>query len=196
MLKKYIKEQLSTYLSSIADKHVYAISILVTCNEGYSYKTISRFFNVSISYNCNSDNQNEFETEEKWNIAFWDDSDEYFIIDPEDNTQGAEILYQWFQNNSILNVGYEDESQMYDENMNYIGNGPNGYKELCLLIAKIINELRKSGVVCDIIKDIPVLIHDYDYSWYIIDFITIANPNNEADEFLDYYRRNINNTVK
>lgn len=190
MLERYIIEQVLKYLLTIKNKDVYALLILVTCNEGCSYKDIDSFMSVSINYNCNNYDKSITE-EEKWNIAFWDDSNEYIIIDAEDNKEGAEILYKWYKDNNINDVGYEDEDQMYDENMNYIGTGPNGYKELCLLISKIIYNIKKSSVICDWLKNIPVLILNYDYSYYITDFITIANPYNEADAFLNYYRRNI-----
>lgn len=75
-------------------------------------------------------------------------------------------MYEWYQDNNITDIGYEDEEQMYD--------------------------LRKSDLVGNVLKNMPVLILAHDYSWYITDFIVTANPNNKADEFLDYYRSNIN----
>ena len=33
---------------------------------------------------------------------------------------------------------------------------------------------------------------DYDYSWYIVDFIKIANTNGQAEKFFEYYKNEFN----
>lgn len=37
---------------------------------------------------------------------------------------------------------------------------------------------------------IPVIVHDLDLVWYMEDATRNANPNGEAEEFLEYYSRN------
>ena len=99
-------------------------------------------------------------------------------------------MVDWYAENGVDNIGYEDDEQDYDDEMNYIGNGPNGCKELYALISEVVLNLRSDNEVGKIIADIPILIHDYEYSYYITKYIKSANPNKQADEFLKYYEEN------
>ena len=80
----------------------------------------------------------------------------------------------------------EDPELMYDEEMNYIGRGPNGYWELYEELTLAIKEIRKTGRSKNIIKRIPIIIHDYEYSWYVEGFTLAANPNGQAENFLKF----------
>ncbi len=187
MLREYLYEQIDKYLASIDDKDIYAVSVLVENNEDSVFNGISGFPSVRICYNAehNCENLSEL-SEERWNIAFWDICDEYAIIDYEENIDGARILYDWYIQNNIQNVGYENPESMYDEEMNYIGRGPNGYWELYEELTLAIKEIRKTGRSKNIIKRIPIIIHDYEYSWYVENFTLAANPDGQAENFLKF----------
>ena len=52
------------------------------------------------------------------------------------------ILMQWYEENNIKDIGYEDINKIYDEGYHYIGKGPNGYYELLQIIENIAKKLR------------------------------------------------------
>lgn len=118
---------------------------------------------------------------------FWGCNDEKHLIADD---KSAKLLVDWYAENGVDNIGYEDDEQDYDDEMNYIGNGPNGCKELYALISEVVLNLRSDNEVGKIIADIPILIHDYEYSYYITKYIKSVNPNGQADEFLKYYEEN------
>ena len=79
-----------------------------------------------ILYNTEKDCDNAPEcSEERWNIAEWDNSEEFFLADEDECVDGTEVLYQWFVSQGISEIR-EDESSMYDDDMKYIGKGPTG----------------------------------------------------------------------
>lgn len=100
-------------------------------------------------------------------------------------------MYQWFVSQEISEIR-EDESSMYDDDMNYIGKGPTGYYDLCCEIAGVVNQIQNEDIIRDKFKNIPILIVDYDYSWYIVDFVKIANTNGQAEKFFEYYKNEFN----
>ena len=87
--------------------------------------------------------------------------------------------------NSIDNIGYEDYNACYDDEMRYIGKGPVGYYELLSEITAVAKRLQDSGFIKNKFgAPIPIIIHDLEYPWYIIEATKKANPNGEADMFL------------
>ncbi len=52
-------------------------------------------------------------------------------------------------------------------------------------ITAVAKKLQDSGFVKDKFgRPIPIIIHDLEYPWYVIEATQKANPNGEADEFL------------
>ena len=87
--------------------------------------------------------------------------------------------------NGIDNIGYEDYDAGYDSQMRYIGKGPAGYYELLGEITAVANKLQSSGFIEGKFgRPIPIIIHDLEYPWYIIEATRKANPGGEADTFL------------
>ena len=126
MLKEYLYNEIKNYLKSIA-KDTYVISIFINFNECNVYDNIENFPNVSIFSNTLSDIEDCNDEEEKWNMAFWGCNDEIYLIADD---KSAKLLVDWYAENDVDNIGYEDDEQDYDDELNYIGNGPNGCKEL------------------------------------------------------------------
>mgnify|MGYP004433451087 FL=1 len=52
--------------------------------------------------------------------------------------------------------------------MNYIGKGPNGIFELVDLLSRIALNLRSTDIFKEAYGNIPIIIHDLDYSWYTV----------------------------
>ena len=96
----------------------------------------------------------------------------------------AKILFDWYDENSIDNIGYENYDICYDNEMRYIGKGPVGYYELLSEITAVANKLQTSGFVKNKFgRPIPIIIHDLEYSWYSIEATLNANSNGEANTF-------------
>lgn len=166
------------------DNGIYAISFLVYY--GYSdNKSLCDFPEFSIGYN--TEKMCEYaplDSEERWNVAFWEG--DMTIIIPNDDTTKA--LSNWYKEIGVENIGYEDEKMMYDEDFNYIGKGPNGYYELLCLVSDVAKRLQTDGTIKSKFGNIPIIVQDLEYAWYVKDVTLNANPNGEADNFLDFLK--------
>lgn len=183
-LQIYLESALSSVISSWNEKDIYAISFLVCANEAYEYGGCSNVTEFSVSYNTETDCGGAPPlSEERWNYAFWRQNETYLIEADADN-EGMKVLFDWYEENGIDNIGYEDSSTCYDEKMRYIGKGPAGLYELLQEIAAAARTLQNSGFIQRKFgRPIPIIIHDLEYSWYMIDATKAANANGEATEF-------------
>lgn len=183
--RKYLEEKICGVISGYEDEDIYAIAFFVEANEAYQYNGYSNVTQFSVSYNTEKDCEYaDGLSEVRWNYAFWRQNETY-IIDPDNKNEGAKILFEWYKENGIENIGFEDFDLSYDSDMNYIGKGPIGYFELLSEIAAVAKKLQESGFIKNKFgHSIPIIIHDLEYPWYIIEANKIANPNGEADMFL------------
>lgn len=184
-LQAYLENKLRDIISAWNENDIYAISFFVYSNEAYEYNGYSNVTKFSVSYNTENDCNGAGElSEERWNYAFWR-QDETPIIDDDNENEGIKILFDWYMENSIDNIGYEDYDVCYDDEMRYIGKGPVGYYELLSEITAVAKRLQDSGFIKNKFGvPIPIIIHDLEYPWYIIEATKKANPNGEADMFL------------
>lgn len=184
-LQAYLEKKLRSIISAWNEDDIYAISFFVYANEAYEYNGYSNVTNFSVSYNTENDCSGADElSEERWNYAFWR-QDETGVIEAEKGNEGIEILFAWYEENGVDNIGYEDCDACYDNEMRYIGKGPVGYYELLSEITAVANKLQNSGFIMNKFgRPIPIIIHDLEYSWYVIEATKKANPNGEADSFL------------
>lgn len=189
-LQAYLENKLRNVISSWNEDDIYAISFFVYSNEAYEYNGYSNVTKFSLSYNTENDCNGAGElSEERWNCAFWR-QDEIHIIDADNENEGIRILFEWYKENGIDNIGYEDCSACYDGEMRYIGKGPVGYCELLSEITAVAKRLQDSGFIINKFgKPIPIIIHDLEYTWYTIEATKDANSNGEADVFLSAMKR-------
>lgn len=175
--KKYFYDKFIEIINQWKEDEIAAISILVYSNETYVYKGIKNFFEISIGY---------IQKDDKY------DSDDVkglkVILNAEEDDETAEIILEFLVSNGVKNIGSEDFEKSYDENMNYIGKGPNGYYEILNMIAETARDLQLQGIVNKKFGKIPIIIHDLEYSWYSEEATILANPNNEAKDFIEYFR--------
>ena len=102
-----------------------------------------------ISYNTEEDCSGaEQYDEERWNYAFWR-QDESVIINPDYPDSLISQLFEWYKENNIQNIGYQDCDNCYDADCNYIGKGPVGHYELISLISDIAKQLQEEGFIKD-----------------------------------------------
>lgn len=183
-----ISEKIYSRVKSIMDtwseNGIYAISFFVYSNEAYQYKNYSNISTFAISYNTEDDCEGaDLYDEERWNYAFWR-QDETPIIDPDEEPEMTALLFDWYKENGITDIGKEDED-CYDSNFNYIGKGPVGHYELLQIISEVASKLQSEGYVEQHFgKDIPIIIHGLEYAWYDIEATKKANPHEEADTFI------------
>lgn len=183
-----LSEKLYSKIKSIIDTWcedgIYAISFFVYSNEEYQYKGFSNVSSFAISYNTEEDCEGaEQYSEERWNYAFWR-QDETPIIDPNEPDELTDLLFEWYKENNILNIGEEDED-CYDEDYNYIGKGPVGHYQLLTLVSEVAKHLQQECFLEKKFgKKLPIIIHGLEYEWYDIEATQNANINGEADVFL------------
>lgn len=184
-LQAYLENKLRDIISTWNEDDIYAISFFVYSNESYEYNGYSNVTTFSVSYNTESDCSGASAlSEERWNYAFWR-QDETPIIGVDGENEGIKILFDWYEENGIDNIGYEDYNACYDNKMKYIGKGPVGYYELLSEITAVAKKLQDSGFIKNKFgTQIPIIIHDLEYPWYIIEANKKANSNGEADIFL------------
>jgi len=112
--------EVKSIMGTWCENDIYAISFFVYSNESYEYKGFTNVSSFAISYNTEEDCQGAGEyDEERWNYAFWR-QDENPIIDPNEPNELTNLLFAWYKENGITNIGEEDDD-CYDENYNYIG---------------------------------------------------------------------------
>jgi len=183
-LQAYLEAKLLDVISTWHEDGIYAISFFVYSNESYKYKGYSNLTTFSVSYNTEKDCLGADElSETRWNYAFWRQN-ETPIIDTNNENEGIKILFDWYAEHGIDNIGYEDYEACYDDEMRYIGKGPIGYYELLSEITAVAKKLQDSGFIKNKFgTPIPIIIHDLEYPWYIIEATKRANSNGEADIF-------------
>ena len=165
---------------------IYAISFFVYSNESYEYREFQNVSYFAISYNTEEDCEGAGPyDEERWNYAFWR-QDESPIINPYEPNELTDLLFDWYKENGITNIGEEDED-CYDEDFNYIGKGPVGHYELLTMVAEVAKRLQQEGYTEQKFgKKLPIIIHGLEYAWFDIEATKNANTNGEANDFLKF----------
>ncbi|MBT2659218.1 hypothetical protein J7E81_29140 [Bacillus sp. ISL-18] len=103
-LTDYLYNKIEPIIESWDDEGIYALSFFVHTNE--ALENIPTF---AISYNTEEDCEHSSQLSgQRWNYAFWR-QDEIEIIGDEESTT---ILLQWYKENGIKDIGYEDETLM------------------------------------------------------------------------------------
>lgn len=111
------------------------------------------------------------------------------IIDPDEPNELTDLLFDWYKEHGILNIGEEDEN-CYDEDYHYIGKGPVGHYELLTLVSEVAKRLQQEGFLVNKFgKKLPIIIHGLEYAWYDIEATQNANINGEADVFLEAMKK-------
>lgn len=139
LLYQRIKEIINNW----NEENIYAVSFFVHSNECIEYNGVDNISTFAISYNTEKDciGAGQYD-EERWNYAFWR-QDEIPIIDPDYTDSLISQLFEWYKENGICNIGYEDVDNGYDSEGNYIGKGPVGHYELISLVADVAKQLQE-----------------------------------------------------
>ena len=185
-IEKILYDKVKSEISQWDEEDIYAISFFIHSNEAFEYNNFANVSTWAISYNAEADCGGAGPLDEKrWNYAFWR-QDETSIIDVDEPDEYTEALYKWYAEQGIENIGYEDVDNMYDEEYNYIGKGPVGHYELIGIAANVAKKLQEEGFVANRFKKpIPIIIHGLECTWYDIEATKKANPNGEADTYIN-----------
>lgn len=184
-LKEYLYQKVKKTMDEWDLSDAYSITFFIYSNEAYEYKEYSNVsvFNISMNNeiffreNYSGDDTGLY-SEERWNFAFLE-MEETEILDDE----GLEVLFEWYKQEGIENIGYEDPD-CYDEKMRYIGKGPVGYYELLQVVSEVAKQLIEEDYFlhrCG--KRIPIIIQDYELTWYVVEETKKVNIHNEAKDF-------------
>ncbi len=173
-----------TIIANWNEDGIYAISVFVCSNGAYKYNGFSNVSSFAISYNTEEDCEGAGKyDEERWNYAFWRQN-KTPIIDLDTPNQLTDLLFDWYKENGIVNIGQEDED-CYDEDYNYIGKGPVGHYELLTLVSEVAKRLQQEAFIEGKFgQKLPIIIHGLEYARYDIEATQNANVNGEADTFL------------
>lgn len=157
------------------EEDIYAVSFFVETNLAFSY---DGYYNVpafSVSFNTEADCDGAGPHDEKrWNYAFWR-QEETPIIEPEEDSAEMKLLFDWYRELGLENIGFQSEEQP----------DPVGYPELVRLIAKVARRIQEEGFLkARFGREIPILIHDLEYADCVMEATAYANPNGEAADFL------------
>ena len=188
-LEEYLYNRVLPVIQSWNEEGIYAISFYVYSNEAYVYNRVSNISEFSIGYlteeSCGHMSRLN---EEAWDFMCIREGEKY-IIEPNNNgnsnCEGLKILFDWYKENAIANIGFEDCNNAYDENMCYIGKGPVGYYELLCAVSNVARRLQIENIIKEKFGSIPIIVHDLEYPWYIKEATENANPNGEASDFFE-----------
>ncbi len=185
-LEDYLYKNIKQLILNIDEPDVYAISLVVEAEWSNEYEPENlRFFPTFVfGYNTETKLTDRlYRGEKRVDIYPKYPMKSTTLISCFD-TVTVPLLLQWYKDNNVIGIGTYDTSNDYDENMNYIGKGPNGLYELMMLASDIARKLQLEGVVKQKFGKIPIIVQDTRWIWYVEDATKNANPNGEADEFL------------
>lgn len=171
-----IYRKVTSIIDTWCEDGIYAISFFVYSNEANEYRGFHNMSSFAISYNTEEDCEGAGPyDEERWNYAFWR-QDETYVIDLYEPNPLSDLLFDWYQENGIFNLGEE-----YPEG----DKGPVGHHELLTLVSDVAKRLQQEGFIEKKFgKRIPIIIHGLEYTQYDIEATQKANINGEADVFL------------
>ena len=175
-MEDILYEKAMDVMSTWVEKDIYAVSFFVESNGTFWFRDRCNVSRFAISYNCESDCEGAgIHSEKRWNYAFWRQN-EHVIIEPDDDSPEMQLLFDWYQENGIENIG--------EETVDW-GNSPVGYKELVDLVARVARRIQEEGFLKKKFgRPIPIIIHDLEYMECTWKATEHANPNGEAKDFL------------
>ena len=193
--KEILRGRILDILDTWPAQDQYAIMFFVYPNEMYEHRGYANIPEFQMLYRCESDlkvDHNPYfypisDFEVRWNPAFWDYDLRTPVIDLYEPKVNADALIDWYEAIGLEQIGYEDPDKMYgDDGVVYVGRGPNGLPELLEVVVQIAQELHNDGTIeRKFGRKVPIILADFGYTWYMIEATRQANPNGEADVFIE-----------
>ncbi len=191
-IKEVLLRKVRNIMEGWEDHGIYAVSFLVDFNEDNTFRGVSNVSEWMVSCNREEDCEDAGPLdEERWNYAFWNQEEEPVITADDDDPEMA-LLFDWYRQQGLTHIGSESEDGDYDEEMNYVGKGPEGHYQLLMLAAEVARQLQEEGFLEKRFhKKIPIIVHGLEYAWYDLEATKLANPHGEAEAFLEYVRQEL-----
>ena len=191
-IKEVLLRKVRNIMEGWEDHGIYAVSFWVDFNEDNTFRGVSNVSEWMVSCNREEDCEDAGPLdEEHWNYAFWNQEEEPVITASDDDPEMA-LLFDWYHQQGLTHIGSESEDGDYDEEMNYVGKGPEGHYQLLMLAAEVARRLQEEGFLEKRFhKKIPIIVHGLEYAWYDLEATKLANPHGEAEAFLEYVRREL-----
>lgn len=175
-LEQVLYDRVRNVMLTWDEEDIYAVSFFIYSNEMFRFRDYDNVSTFAVSYNTEADCEGAgIHSEERWNYAFWRQN-EHPIIEADDNCPEMQLLFDWYREQGIENIG--EETGDWE-------NGPVGYKELVKLAAKVARRFQDEGFLMQKFgKPIPIIIHDLEYCECTLKATEFANPKGEAADFL------------
>lgn len=191
-LEAYLYERIKPIINSWDEPGIYAISFFLDNNMAIGYEDYFYLTNFTIGYNTESDCEHAPAiSEERWNYAFWRQEGYYIIDCEEEEDEGRQVLFDWYEENGIhLHRAEDGESMqkvlkdMTDEHGYFLPGEPRGYWELVSAASHVARRLQDEGFIRERFGPIPILVHELEYYDRIKEATVYANPNGEAADFI------------
>ncbi len=174
-LERYLYDVIRPIFDGWNEDGIYAVSFFVYSNALYKYGGFSNVTNFAVSFNTEKDCGGAVRhSEKRWNYAFWRQN-ETPIFDSLADIPGTDILFDWYAQQGITNIGYENEEM----------DAPVGFKELIDVLSRVARRFQDEGYLVNKFgRPVPILIHDLAYIPCTLEATAYANPHGEADDFL------------
>lgn len=181
-MKNLIIEKFTSKLNTIEDKDIYAFNLYLEYYNDNPYEpTITFGYNTFKNFEnaCEKTDQQEA----KWNYAFWLQN-EIFVLGL-DKTK--EVIKTWFIKN---NLGYQSYEEFFNGDID---------DALCSKIDKkvkkemveAIKEIQDSNIIKNQFnQEIPIIIHELEYTKELAKLNEKANGKNLAKEFVQFCKDN------
>lgn len=99
----------------------------------------------------------------------------------------ADYFLRWLLGMGVSNIDEEDTENCYDADGNYIAKGSVGCYELTMLISNIARRLHEEGFLKEQIgKEVPIIICDYEFSWYVVEATKVSNDISLIEDYLEF----------
>ena len=99
----------------------------------------------------------------------------------------ASLIYQWVLENGLESYTDENQDELFDENMIYIGKGPLLTQRFVEVLIEVAKRLHANKVMINKFgRDIPIIIHELEYYKAIADETRLGNPDGQADNFINW----------
>ncbi len=192
--KEMLRARILETLDSWPAEDQYAVMFFIYPNLAYEYNGCANVAEFTMLYQRESDLSTQYnpffspsdEDEARWNIAFWNDAMAKAIIQYNTPNPMADALFAWYQELGVEHIGAEDDADSFSSSYR----GPNGLPELLDAATEIAADLQREGVLTSKFgRPIPIILADYEFSWYMLEATRRANPNGEADAYLEACER-------
>lgn len=182
-LVEEIYNRVKPIIEAWSGKDIYAISFFVYDDEDDVLKpTVTLGYNIDAHYKDSIKDAYD-EQEAKWNYCFWLQNEE--LIFGIDDT--ASLIYQWVLENGLESYTDENQDELFDENMIYIGKGPLLTQRFVEVLIEVAKRLHANKVMINKFgRDIPIIIHELEYYKAIADETRLGNPDGQADNFINW----------